>query len=264
MKRLVLIYFFLSSYLSCFADYSSRGRPWDNPYYHESPLTPIFLVISGILLLFIGGIWLYSVSQKKKSSIQSGLSTFVVISLIVGGVFSIAKWNEEIKHKNKDEDYKVQKSIPMREIKNATQPCTNFYKKSFNTSTSRPHILKRRTVEYYETCTFCKGAGKLVCPKCHGSGWIESICSSCNGRGNYGNFTCLYCKGTGYVEDSVFGTGKHNCISCNGTGFTTKSCIQCSGTGKDTKICNIEATMYHKTHYITCLHCNGLGKVRKT
>ena len=55
---------------------------------------------------------------------------------------------------------------------------------------------------------------------------IETMCTSCNGKGTY---SCTRCGGNGRIPD-VSGSGSSTCNSCNGKGYHT--CIVCNGRGK--------------------------------
>ena len=93
------------------------------------------------------------------------------------------------------------------------------------------------------TCSECKGYGKIIgCPdgNCN-KGKVN--CRSCEGMGRYirGNGkTCLYCEGSGITICSECGgnysTIENICYTCNGTGktrFETTLCSSCKGDGKE-------------------------------
>ena len=71
MQRLIIFILFALSVGTSYADYASRGKPWDDPNYHESPLTPIFMIIGVIVLIIIGGVWLvYKNTRKQRCNIR--------------------------------------------------------------------------------------------------------------------------------------------------------------------------------------------------
>lgn len=257
MKRVSLISLSLLSTSVCFADYSSHGRPWDVPGYHTSPLTGIFMVIALIVLIGFAVLWIYDKVQENKETAGNIFGIVVFFGVLLGIAALGNKCEGERKTSSKGMSYPhYQQPSPN---KNTLSPTIQVQQ----TQRAQP-TLKYRDVEYQETCSTCNGTGHLVCPKCNGTGWITTTCTLCNGAGNHGRGKCIYCQGKGYTEDLVFGSGKHNCISCNSTGYVTNECHKCSGSGKISDICDITSVANHSTHYVSCSHCNGCGKVTRT
>lgn len=261
MKRISLIFFFFFIFLQCFADYSARGRSSDLPGHHDSPLEYVFMGIGGLILLAFIGIWIYYKVVDNKEKIADGCGTIFAGLFIFAIILGIGKCGESI-HDNKKNNEKNNTQIQVEEkphsnpLPSSNAPVAPSYK-------PQPQ-LKYRTVEYYTTCFYCNGSGRIICPKCKGSGSIKHTCNSCGGRGEYGHFKCIYCNGKGYTEDVYLNSGRHSCFTCGGTGYTTNVCMTCHGNGNQTDICDFDSYMYNKTHYITCEHCNGHGQIRQT
>ena len=123
----------------------------------------------------------------------------------------------------------------------------------------------------YEWCDKCNGRGSFdcscTCPNCAGKGNVQQTCSTCRGRGR---ITCLTCSGSGRVLVSkswFFGEKYGNCPKCDGArqlqckecknGSVQASCSTCNGTGGKTKCpkCGGEKK-------IACSSCGGKGEVR--
>ena len=255
-RRIITTILTLLPGVVCLADYSSRGRPWDVPgYHHDSFLTDAFMVIAAIILIAVAGIWLFhKIAEHKEAVTQIGC--FVVV---IGLVAVIIKCGEKNNKHSGGGTNGVSVPQPM-----PAQPSSHDQMRDFQTQPVHTPVQKERTVERLETCTYCNGTGRTVCTRCNGSGWIRTTCPSCHGRGNYGQKRCFYCNGKGYTEDKLLNTGRQPCFSCGGTGYTTSDCTTCSGSGTKEEMCDIEAAMYHKTHYVACRHCNGTGQVMTT
>jgi hypothetical protein len=73
-----------------------------------------------------------------------------------------------------------------------------------------------------DSCTICKGTGK-----------IKVTCNNCNGKTKQ---YCEVCKGQGVVlKNGAMGTIYQNCQKCNGKGIV--SCTVCQGTGMREVFC---------------------------
>lgn len=265
MQRFIIFVIYTLSVGFCYADYASRGKPWDDPNYHESPLTPIFLVIGVVVLITIIGIWLVAKIQENKEAISNAIGHIFVVGLILGGIMLVAKCGEEF-HNSKNRNSKVPNqshstTMPNNTIApkaNQSQPKIQSIQQDYTPT------LKYRTVEYYENCFYCNGRGKVICPKCGGAGSIERTCTHCNGAGNFGQSRCMGCQILDYQKELGLNIGSGQCISCGGTGYTTKICTFCSGSGKTSELCDLNAYVNHENHYVTCSYCNGYGSVRRT
>ncbi|MEG0799325.1 MAG: molecular chaperone DnaJ [Bacilli bacterium] len=107
---------------------------------------------------------------------------------------------------------------------------------SFNYGDSRKSSSKRkgRDCAYQMDITFeeaafgCKKDFKLE---------INDTCSSCDGKGGFGETKCSSCNGKGYViseSHTIFGSfsSKSVCSACNGEGVTyDEVCSECRGKG---------------------------------
>lgn len=261
MKALFSVMFLAFSAFACFADMASRGKPSDDPGYHDNPvLTGIFMVIAIVLVLAIGGIWLYYKIVENKQSIMDFLGKGFLVVLVLGGVLLIGKCGESIHNATQNSN---EPELPQQTTPNNTPINQNNSYQSTPTQPRRTPTLQYRTVQYYETCTYCNGSGQVVCPKCNGEGYFVKKCPQCGGRGGC-QTRCIYCQGKGYTEDLIFGTGRQKCFSCNGLGYSKQICPSCLGSGTKTEICDIYAFTDQQKHYISCKHCGGTGKISRT
>ncbi|MFH0965011.1 MAG: hypothetical protein V2A58_13505 [Planctomycetota bacterium] len=99
------------------------------------------------------------------------------------------------------------------------------------------------------------GTGRMICPRCNGSGQIRTIavgssqsayktCTQCNGTGNV---QCTNCRGTGKVGcPTCNATGRIRCANCRGRGYVAKTCAACKGKGR-----------------AACAVCAGKGVIEK-
>ncbi len=97
---------------------------------------------------------------------------------------------------------------------------------------------------YVESCSACRGSGKITCGTCHGVG--ESHCGHCSG----GRRSCTSCGGSGryYVNSTNTNT---SCSGCGGSG--TSICGYCTGSGR------VRCTTCSGSGSISCLSCAGTG-----
>lgn len=265
MLRFVLTFCLSLANILCFADYSDRGRPSDYQEHHDGPLTYIFMCIGAIIVLAFIGFWIYDKIASHKKQISDAVGTIFAVLLIFGGILLFGKCGETLHNNiNSKRDNSVYKNSNISTTpSNLPSPTTN--RPSYQSPAPKyTPTLRYRTVEYYENCFNCGGAGHMLCSRCNGSGWYRKTCSWCNGSGGHSRSRCNYCNGNGYTEDNVFGTGKQYCINCNGSGYVENNCQRCSGTGYESEICDIYAVYGQGKHMITCSTCNGAGRIRKT
>jgi tRNA A-37 threonylcarbamoyl transferase component Bud32 len=119
-------------------------------------------------------------------------------------------------------------------------------------------------------CSTCKGAKKVTCPKCNGTG-IGSRdrvrCPVCDGRRGGpcakcrgdGRAPCSNCGGTGRVGGTYCmvcgGRGQVKCKRCGGDGYAT--CRNCKAEGYITRTTPCAKCKNKKT--LTCPMCRGKG-----
>ncbi len=265
MKRYILTFVLSITNILCFADYTDRGRPSDFQESHDGPLTYIFMAIGAIIVLAFIGFWIYDKITSHKKQISDALGTIFAGLLIFGGMLLIGKCGESLHNSINTNDANSEQVNS-----NVTSDSPNSFNSTNNQQINQSPkptytpTLRYRTVEYYENCLNCGGTGKILCPRCNGTGSYKVICSWCNGSGGHSRSRCMYCNGKGYTEDDVFGSGNHNCINCNGTGYMENRCEHCSGTGYESKTCDIYAEFGQSKHMVTCPTCNGSGRIRKT
>jgi|GEM_PF-1528840 len=68
-----------------FAAPSDHGRPWDDPSYHSSPLSKIFVLIAIIILIILAIEWIIGWIGNNKEKIGGILKN--LFSIICGGLF---------------------------------------------------------------------------------------------------------------------------------------------------------------------------------
>lgn len=263
MRRITTILLFAISSVLCYADYSDRGRPSDYQDYHDGPLTFIYMGIGALIVLVLIGFWIYDKVLSNKERISNALGTIFTCLLIFGGMLFVGKCGESLHNSiNPKEITSVHtnSNTVSPEISSPTNTQTN---NQYAPPTYTPTI-HFRTVEYNESCLNCGGHGRVLCPRCKGTGNYKKTCSHCNGTGGYYKSRCVYCSGNGYTEDYVFGSGRQHCITCNGTGYVENNCQWCGGTGYESETCDIYAAFGQSTHMVTCSFCEGSGKIRRT
>ena len=90
---------------------------------------------------------------------------------------------------------------------------------SFRNKSSNYNQQSYRSKQW-ENCSRCGGQGKIVCRKCNGT--TLQFCGTCGGRGTWaGDQTCYYCKGALKVKcTECYGSGikENRCRDCNGSG----------------------------------------------
>lgn len=260
MLRVIFALAFAFANILCFADYSDRGKPSDFEEHHYGPLFYIYIGAIVIFFVIIGGCLLYDFIKTHKDQIEEALGAIFVGLLVLGGALLIGKYapvlQDIIKSKANKTDIESNVSSSSSSTSN---PPTEQYEQSNQAPT-----LHYRTVEYYEECYNCRGSGRVVCPRCNGTGWYKRTCSLCNGTGGHNRTRCIYCNGKGYEEDLTFGTGRHSCFACNGTGYVESDCPRCGGSGYESEACDIFAADGQGTHMVRCSVCNGTGKIIRT
>ena len=251
MNKFIVILSLILTHIGAFAQYADRGRPTDMPGHSDGGgyLEGIFIFIAVIVILAIGGFWLYDKIQKNKKSIADAGGTIFAALLIFGGMLLVGWCGESIKKSNKSE-----KSEAYEELIDS--------KNENKTINKVAPTLKYRYVDYYESCFSCNGNGKIICNQCGGSGSYTQRCHICNGTGRY-NERCRWCDGQGYTKNNLLNTSDR-CYICDGYGYEIKSCFNCQGEGLEEKICSFDSWANHNIHYVDCSSCNGLGSIKRT
>lgn len=95
----------------------------------------------------------------------------------------------------------------------------------------------------HESCSVCRGDGKIECKHCHGKG--REICERCHGERF---MMCTQCRGTRMMNTA---NGQQRCTMCNGEGRIP--CRYCHQTGQQ-QCRNCKAT-----GQIPCNECNRTG-----
>lgn len=114
-------------------------------------------------------------------------------------------------------------------------------------------------VGHVETCSACKGEGKLPCATCSSAGVVP--CTTCEARGGTpcktcsttGRVKCRRCHGLGYqLQDRPEGgQDRIACTGCDGAG--TETCNTCHGRG------SLVCPACHGQKKVACPQCKGAG-----
>ena len=94
---------------------------------------------------------------------------------------------------------------------------------------------------------------------------VVDTCSTCNGKGGFGESTCNVCHGSGTVtqeQHTIFGSflSKTTCTNCGGTGKTfERTCTDCRGSGRVNKVKNLEIKVPRGVDTGTRLKLSGKG-----
>lgn len=250
MKRLALfIASFALSVGFAFADYSSRGRPWDadDNYDSSSGIWIVLFVIVVGVVVFIGAAAKHT-WDNHKNSIKDGLGIVAFfgfcIILFLGG-----KACSESRSNNSNHAAPVQQiNTPSPQYAPA-HPSNQQAIPGVNVDELRQQYQPRYRTEYYdERCSQCYGSGSVVCSFCGGKGYTYVTCSSCNGRGAH-----HVRKTAQNVFDDSWDTYETDemCMACFGKGSVEQRCNHCNS---DYPYGNSLISTY-----MTCPTCHGQG-----
>lgn len=231
MKRFALsLASFALSVGYAFADYSSRGRPWDADDNYDSSRgiwVVLFIIVVGVVV-FIGAAAKHT-WDNHKDSIKDGLGTVaffgVCILLFLGG--------------------KACSEQHPKDNGNAVNVHQNNQSSPVNNPRPQPRQQQPHTEYYYEQCSYCDAKGYVQCSHCNGAGVIPVRCS--------------YCGGSGKVERELM-TGfsvQDMCPACQGRGNEFEDCAYCSPRFISDFQCTVNG-------YINCSHCNGNGQIQRS
>lgn len=167
MKRFALsLASFALSVGYAFADYSSRGRPWDADDNYDSSRgiwVVLFIIVVGVVV-FIGAAAKHT-WDNHKDSIKEGLGIvafFAVCILLFLGGKACSEQHP------KDNGNAVNVNQIHEKVQQPSTPLHNNSNYIYQETPKHQPVLKYRTEEYYETCMDCRGNGVVACRYCNG------------------------------------------------------------------------------------------------
>lgn len=249
MKRLVLsIASFALSVGFAFADYSSRGRPWDADDNYDSSSgiwIVLFIIVVGVVV-FIGAAAKHTWNNHK-DSIKEGLGIVaffgVCILLFLGGKACSEQHTKSNDSGNTPNVHQIQQSHPQQ-----TLPQNIQYQPQ----------LRYRTEYYNETCPTCGGSRFIKCSYCGGNGFIKQTCQYCNGQGYKEVYKVVRAEidpATWQEINPVYGYEKEYCNACFGHGYSELKCTHCDN--------NYPYNTVMSSGHI-CSTCQGTGVVERS
>lgn len=250
MRTLTTLSIFCFSTFLSFADYASRGRPWDAyDNYDSSRGFWLILFLLGIgVIVFIGAIAKYT-WENHKDSIKDFFGIVIFLGVIIL-LFLLGKSCSEANHHESHSTYPIQQN-PQPVNNNVIQEHNNLnYQQT-------PSTVHYRTEFYNETCPDCGGLGAKECSFCKGYGYVKTICPSCHGEG-----FVIVNKAIPYFGPQEVGDVKYeweqvkeSCGRCLGKGYIKEKCTHCD---------NDFPFPTGRSSYVTCPTCKGQGTIQKS
>lgn len=243
------------------------GRFTDLPGHDGSGSDGVVIVLGVLVLLVVGGFFLYMYVQEHWETVKEVLSAVAFIgAMVFMGMCASATSKEHAREQRAQERKEMEERV--RERRAAEQKAQQKRERENQLERWRTpsgsvsgRTTRRRTVTYYEQCDVCGGRGKVTCKLCGGTGMREKICTYCNGSGGHRRVKCFMCKGKGKIKDSYF--DEVNCGNCWGSGWVEEYCHWCSGSGKSSSLCDNCNGMLSGGQ-VTCTACGGSGQVSRT
>lgn len=183
MKYRVKIFSILSALpILVFAAPSDHGRPRDDPSYHSSPLSKIFVPIAIIILIILAIGWIGNNKEKFGGILKNLFSIICVGALIFGFIIlpSLDRCGRESSTQSP--------TVNQQNVDNSTYSNSQEGNQQSNPNyNNEKHIPQEGEVGYktktyrIDVCRYCHGSGKktieanwgtttIQCPTCHGTG----------------------------------------------------------------------------------------------
>lgn len=252
IKRIFATLFtFCFSTLLSFADYASRGRPWDADDNYDSSrgLWFVFFLI-GIGVIVLIGVIAKNTWDNHKDSIKKifGIVVFVGVMILL---FYVGKSCSDANHHEFPATYPIQQNPQPVNNNNVIQQYNNLkYQQT-------PPTVHYRTEFYDEICPECEGLGAKICSFCKGKGYVNITCPNCHGEGSE-----MVNKAVTDFEPQEVGEVKfkwekvkESCRRCFGEGYIKEKCTHCD---------NDYPYPSSRSSYVTCPNCKGRRVVQKS
>ena len=245
-----LFTFCFSTFLS-FADYASRGRPWDaDDDYDSSKGIGLYLFLIGIGFIYVIFLIAKNAWKNNKESIKKFFGTVMFfIGMIL--LFLLMKTCSEACRHESPSTYPIQQNPQPVNNNNTIQQYNNS---NYQQATPTVHY---RTELYDETCPECGGLGAKICSFCKGEGYVKITCPNCHGKGSEMVNKAVTNFGPQEVGDVKFEWEqvKESCRRCLGEGYIKEKCTYCD---------NDYPYPSGSSSYTTCSTCKGRGIIQKS
>lgn len=256
-----LFTFCFSTFLS-FADYASRGRPWDaDDDYDSSKGIGLYLFLIGIGFIYVIFLIAKNAWKNNKESIKNFFGTVMFfIGMIL--LFLLMKTCSEAGRHESPSTYPIQQNPQPVNNNNTIQQYNN------SNYQQTPTTVHYRTEFYDETCPECGGLGIIVCTFCKGKGYIKITCSNCCGKGSKQvrkHRFKLSSPIEGY-NDLLESSGEESwwetesCGQCWGEGYIKEKCSHCDNNFDN----NYPFMNSLEKSYTTCPTCNGRRVIQRS
>lgn len=165
--------------MSLFAAPSDYGRPWDDPDYHSSPLSKLFIPIGIIVLIILAIGYIGSHKEEIGKIFKSGFSILCGGALIFG-LLILPTLDRCDRQSTNENGSAVQ-------VNNTYNPSVGSNATTIPSSQPKAHKPQEGEIGYktktyrIDVCRYCHGTGKktidanwgkttIDCPTCHGTG----------------------------------------------------------------------------------------------
>lgn len=248
-KKLLLLYTFLLTTVSAFADYSYRGRPSDlyDDYDSSHGLWIAVFILVVLIVVGLGAAGKHA-WENHKSSIKEG---FGIVAFFGGCVLLFLAGKACSEQHPRDNGHaspvpqQVQSQQSIQDLQKQIQP-------------QRQPQLHYRTEYYNETCPTCGGSRFIRCRYCDGKGYLKQTCQSCQGHGYREVYKVVSAEidpATWQEKNPVYGYEKEYCTACFGQGYKEVKCNHCDN---DYPYNTVMASGH------ICSTCNGTGVVERS
>ena len=161
---------------------SDYGRPWDDPDYHSSPLSKLFIPIGIIVLIILAIGYISSHKEEIGKMLKSGFSILCGGALIFGLIILPSLDRCSRSTNNNSGGYTPTNIGVNSSNTSATTNTTNIQNTQPIQHTPQEGEVGYKTKTYrIDVCRYCHGTGKktidanwgkttIDCPTCHGTG----------------------------------------------------------------------------------------------